>query len=78
VRERLGEMGWSQSELRKRLQERGENVASGLICRWLDGTREPSLTRAALLEEILGVATSLWAVPARVISVPPVAPSEAS
>lgn len=65
VQAKLDERGWSQADLSRAMEEKGEKVADGLICRWLQGTREPNLTRAALIDELLGVAPKLWAVPAK-------------
>lgn len=65
VKRRLKELGWSQGRLRREMLARGEKVPTGLVSRWLDSTREPNMTRAALMQELLGVEPRLWAVPAK-------------
>lgn len=61
LQRRLKEMGWSQYRLRGELNARGESVPSGLICRWVDGSREPDLTRAFLMQDIIGIDARIWA-----------------
>jgi hypothetical protein len=58
--------GWKPADLVKELEKRGERIADGLVYRWLDGSRTPSIWRAALIEEVLGgdIAPKLWTVPA--------------
>jgi hypothetical protein len=52
--DRLEARGWKPAELVKRMEERGERIADGLVYRWLDGSRTPSILRAAMIEDILG------------------------
>lgn len=62
---RLRRLHWSQARLRREMAARGERVPAGLISRWFAGTREPNMTRAAMLQDMLGVAPRLWALPAK-------------
>jgi hypothetical protein len=63
LQRRLRELEWSQYRLRQELNARGEAVPTGLICRWVDGSRVPDLTRALLLEELVGIDPRIWARP---------------
>ena len=62
---RLTAMKWTQGRLRKEFQNRGDNLPTGMVCRWISGEREPSIARAILLDEILGLPLHLWTKPAR-------------
>lgn len=63
LQRKLREINWTQYRLRAELIARGEKVPTGLICRWVDGSRVPDLTRALLLQDLLELDVRLWARP---------------
>lgn len=61
LQRRLKEMGWTQYRLWKELNAKGAAVPTGLVCRWVDGSREPDLTRAFLMQDLIGLDARIWA-----------------
>lgn len=55
LRRRLAELGWSQTELSKRI-----DVSTGIVSRWLAGERKPSLEMAFRIEAAVGLAAESW------------------
>lgn len=62
--EKLAEKGWSQADLKRRMDNDLGHVAEGLVSRWTKGTREPSGSQVGWLERELGLPAILWAKPA--------------
>lgn len=40
--------------------QRAVGVASGVVCKWLDGTKKPSAKHAVVLERVYGIPYSAW------------------
>lgn len=56
LKARLAELGWSQSDLAKAI-----NVSVSVVCRWLNGTRVPSLEHAFRIQESpVALSASIW------------------
>lgn len=65
VEAKLTELGWGQVDLANEIKARGHHVAEGLVSRWLQGTRTPTLAIAPIIDEVLGLdVLRLWAQPA--------------
>jgi transcriptional regulator with XRE-family HTH domain len=55
ILERLKERRLSRQELCKKMR-----LSESLLCRWIAGSRTPSLSRACMLERELGISVHEW------------------
>lgn len=55
LRRRLSDLGWSQTELSKRI-----DVSTGIVSRWLAGERKPSLEMAFRIETAVALPAESW------------------
>lgn len=55
LRRRLVDLGWSQTELSRRI-----DASTGIVSRWLAGQRKPSLEMAFRIEVAAGLPAESW------------------
>lgn len=51
----LEKRGWTQADLHREMESRGDKVPDGLVNHWIKGRRPLSLRRGLLVAELLGI-----------------------